>query len=264
MEVKILDKNNLPSPQPIPKQALDLTNKRFYNYTVLYYVYSKNQRPYWLCLCDCGNYFIRERSSITRKDKPSKSCGCLSKQVASKTHRNKLIGYKTGKLTVIEDAGINTKDGHSLWKCQCECGNTTIVSSCNLKSGSVQSCGCLGRSSGEYNIANQLTNYNIEFKQEYSFEDLKGDKQKLRFDFAVFKDHNLKFLVEFQGIQHRLNAFQKIECVFAKDLERDKKKKDYCKNHNIPLYEIWYDENLFKKLDEILIKEGLILNGKRI
>ena len=262
MPKNILDKNNLPPPQPIPKQAIDLTNKRSHYYTVLYYAYSKNWSPYWVCLCDCGNYFIRDRASITRKDKPVYSCGCYSKKKASEIHRNKLISYKSGKLTVIEDTGKSTIDGHSLWKCQCDCGNITYVSSCNLKSKSVQSCGCLGHSSGEYFIATTLDELNIKYKQEYSFSDLKGDKQKLRFDFAIFnKENQLKFLLEFQGIQHKMNAFQKSEEEFLKDLERDEKKKIYCKENNIKLYEIWYYDDIEKELYTILNTEGLLYNG---
>ena len=50
-----------------------------------------------------------------------------------------LRGQKFNKLTVIERIdGKRTK-----WKCQCECGNITEVSSANLKSGAVKSCGCL-------------------------------------------------------------------------------------------------------------------------
>lgn len=53
-----------------------------------------------------------------------------------------LTGKKYNKLTVIERAE-NTKNGQSRWKCICECGNTTIVASSNLKNGEVKSCGCL-------------------------------------------------------------------------------------------------------------------------
>ena len=31
----------------------------------------------------------------------------------------------------------------AFWECECECGNTAIVSASNLKSGNTRSCGCL-------------------------------------------------------------------------------------------------------------------------
>lgn len=55
-----------------------------------------------------------------------------------------LIGQIFGRLTVIERAE-NAKDGHARWKCQCSCGNITIVNSNVLKRGHAQSCGCLSK-----------------------------------------------------------------------------------------------------------------------
>lgn len=53
-----------------------------------------------------------------------------------------LAGQRFGRLTVKEEAGKNNS-GNYLWKCQCDCGNKTTVSGCNLHNGSTNSCGCL-------------------------------------------------------------------------------------------------------------------------
>ena len=53
-----------------------------------------------------------------------------------------LTGQKFGKLTVIERHGID-KHGHAAWRCKCECGSETVVSSLYLKKGDTKSCGCL-------------------------------------------------------------------------------------------------------------------------
>lgn len=53
-----------------------------------------------------------------------------------------LTGQKFAKLTVIKRAE-NAKNGNVRWECVCECGNKTIVTGGNLKSGTVKSCGCL-------------------------------------------------------------------------------------------------------------------------
>ena len=37
----------------------------------------------------------------------------------------------------------NDKDKHDKWLCQCDCGNTTVVRSNNLRVGLTKSCGCL-------------------------------------------------------------------------------------------------------------------------
>lgn len=54
----------------------DLTGKKFGNLTVLYRdMNPKYNRPYWVCLCDCGN-IISVRGSHLVSDS-TKSCGCL-------------------------------------------------------------------------------------------------------------------------------------------------------------------------------------------
>lgn len=52
-----------------------------------------------------------------------------------------LTGKTFGKLTVVEKTG--TKNGVSIWKCRCECGNIKNVRGCNLTSKNTKSCGCL-------------------------------------------------------------------------------------------------------------------------
>lgn len=53
-----------------------------------------------------------------------------------------LIGQRFERLIVIEYAGRD-KGYHSKWLCKCDCGNRVIVAGYNLKSGAIQSCGCL-------------------------------------------------------------------------------------------------------------------------
>lgn len=53
-----------------------------------------------------------------------------------------LTGMKFYRLLVLEQIGKN-KWGDILWKCLCDCGNFTLVSTKHLKSGEVKSCGCL-------------------------------------------------------------------------------------------------------------------------
>lgn len=55
---------------------------------------------------------------------------------------NDLTGMAFGRLKVIEQNG-RTSDRHILWKCKCECGKFTNVSSRELRSGKTKSCGCL-------------------------------------------------------------------------------------------------------------------------
>ena len=160
-----------------------------------------------------------------------------------------LIGQKFGKLTVIERIpGLNGTRGK--WKCSCECGGETITDSNKLLSGHSQSCGCL-QSSGEMKIANFLTENNLLFKKEYSFNDLKR-KNVLRFDFALFdKNNKLLALIEYDGIQHfnKNNIFYNEEII-----ENDNSKNEYCLLNNIILFRIKYNEDIEERMREIICK----------
>ena len=52
-----------------------------------------------------------------------------------------LTGIRFGKLIVLEKAP-NQKH-KTMWKCKCDCGNTSFVITSNLTSNKVNSCGCL-------------------------------------------------------------------------------------------------------------------------
>ncbi len=57
-----------------------------------------------------------------------------------------LIGQRFGRLIVIDKINIeNGSRKNSKWLCQCDCGNTTIVAGCGLRSkkNPIRSCGCL-------------------------------------------------------------------------------------------------------------------------
>lgn len=52
-----------------------------------------------------------------------------------------LINKKFNRLTIIEKTN-QRKSRSIIWKCSCECGNITYVSSTNLVKGYIKSCGC--------------------------------------------------------------------------------------------------------------------------
>ena len=53
-----------------------------------------------------------------------------------------LTGQRFGRLVVIERVE-NDRYGRTRWRCGCDCGNKTIVSSGDLVNGETKSCGCL-------------------------------------------------------------------------------------------------------------------------
>lgn len=52
-----------------------------------------------------------------------------------------LVGEQFGRLTVIKKEQSD-KNGHSMWRCRCSCGNEVIVLGTSLKRGLTKSCGC--------------------------------------------------------------------------------------------------------------------------
>lgn len=57
-----------------------------------------------------------------------------------------LIGLRFNYLVVIERAGRDNTGKNATWKCLCDCGNETIVTTSHLKSGHTTSCGCIKKS----------------------------------------------------------------------------------------------------------------------
>ncbi len=111
-----------------------------YNFwTIIDKAPSRNKHTYWLCQCQCGT--IRAVLGTDLKNNKSKSCGCI-KSITQSHNLKDEVGNKYGRLTVVARAE-NTPGGKARWKCQCECGNETIVSGVDLRGGKVQSCGCL-------------------------------------------------------------------------------------------------------------------------
>lgn len=55
------------------------------------------------------------------------------------------IGDKYGRLTVVAREGSKKRKGYSraMWLCLCECGGEKVVSSRDLTTGRVRSCGCM-------------------------------------------------------------------------------------------------------------------------
>lgn len=89
------------------------------------------------------------------------------------------------------------------------------------------------------------------FSTQYTFPDLVGvGGGRLRFDFAIFLNNQLDCLIEYNGLQHYEKPQGKWGEEWEKLIENDKRKKEYCKKHCIPLKIIKYDQD-FTILDLI-------------
>lgn len=226
----------------------DLTGKIFGKLTVL----SKNNEfgdsnhSYQDCQCECGKITTVRRDALI--EGKTKSCGCNSYRMAGIKNMDDLTGEKFGKLTVINrDFERTDASKQAFWWCVCDCGEKISVGRGSLKSGATRSCGCL-KSKGEEKISQILNDNKIPHIKGYTFDDLKGKKNKLKFDFAIFELDNLVCLIECQGEQH-YNPVDHFggEKQFLRQQSYDNKKREYCKQHNLRLIEIPYWD--FDKID---------------
>lgn len=131
----------------------NLSGKKFGHLRVLERENDIGSLPIWKCQCDCGNIISVYASNLRTGN--TKSCGCLSRKMASEKIRTDLSGRKYGKLNVIqriEDKKTKNNENVACYKCLCDCGKYINVRGSNLTSGHTTSCGC---NSSRNNIGNQ-------------------------------------------------------------------------------------------------------------
>ena len=117
--------------------------------------------------------------------------------------------------------------------------------------GHITSCGCRKSSSHEDKIRLLLHDLDISFVEQYRFPDCKY-KYTLPFDFAVFNNGTLSFLIEYDGKQH----FTPLRCFGGLDgydgtHKRDMIKDQYCQTNNIHLLRLPYtltDDEIKEKI----------------
>ena len=114
-----------------------------------------------------------------------------------------------------------------------------------------QRCPICKETKGERAIRKFLEKENISFVEQKRFEDLK-DIRKLSFDFYI---PSLSILIEYQGEYHdgtimKSNSYYQTAEDFESQQKRDSIKKQYAKENNYNLIEIWYWD--YDRIDEIL------------
>lgn len=208
------------------------------------------------CLCDCGNRVDVPATWI--KSGNTKSCGCLNKETLTELWLIDLTGRRFGKCVVLRRAEKNyvSPKGQedAQWICLCDCGNEFIARGSNLRNGHTWCCGCKRKSSkAETIIEEYLSENNINHKRNYKFDDLRSRKNwKLPFDFALLdQNDNLLSLIEYQGEQHSV-ARKNDMFGYEQRTYTDKAKREYCKQNNIPLYEIDYTQEITHALSDII------------
>ena len=232
----------------MPKK-IDLTDKRFGKLTVLSQaenIQTPNGRSHvaWNCQCDCGNFCVARSDNL--RNGHTLSCGCIAmenRRRAGLGRKLSLEGKCFGKLLVQEDSGKRDNRGGVIWKCLCDCGNITFISTSNLtrKKEATISCGC-AKSKGEEKIISLLIEMQIPFITQKRFESciFPETNKQLVFDFYL-PEQNL--LIEYDGEQH-FHEVRNDRYDFQGLQKRDAFKNNWCLENNIDLIRIpYYDFN---------------------
>lgn len=184
------------------------------------------------------------------KDKVRKQTG--RDAVVADRSKSIKVGDKFGAFVVTKILSSTEFGGHqsrAIIKCSI-CGAERECLYHHLMNFNV-ACECFkSHSSGEILVKNYLDTHSYDYKTEYVFEELRGTGGGLlRYDFALFKDGELKCLIEYDGEQH----FQEAGSYFNERGQvqiHDNIKNQYALTYNIPLLRIPFTDAY--KVDEIL------------
>ena len=156
--------------------SIDITNKKFGRLKVLERAgKSAHGDILWKCMCKCGNIATPTYSSLVSGN--TRSCGCLHKEILIANNKNRksdIFNKRFGRLLVIGESEVKSKDGHYKWICKCDCGTELLVSGNSLVRGVTKSCGCINRErllgGGETHIGwkGGVNKYNITLFKTYA------------------------------------------------------------------------------------------------
>lgn len=218
---------------------------------------------YWKCQCTiCGKEFESSTTDINRHDHAY--CDHQGQGHPGGRAPSLTVGMIFGNLTVKEYLGDRQ------WKCQCTCGRFTTKRTDLLTTGKVYACPvCSGVSKGEAKLYDLLTNMDIDFEQQKTFDTcrFKDTNALAKFDFFL---SDLNILIEYNGEQHygyhvsNGKPGWNNEENFKATQERDRQKIEWCKKNDFPLLIIPYtdfnildEDYLQEKIDELIIKNNI-------
>ena len=229
-------------------KLIDLTGQDFGLWHVLKRAENnKTGHAIWLCQCmGCGET-IKPVDGTHLRSGSSKGCRkCQQKKIAQaniKHEEGKTYGFLFIERIATEEEKPRQDKTGVYWNCTCtKCGRkNVIVLGDYLRNGDTKSCGCIN-SFNENKICQILDKLNFKYVQQQTFKDLisaSGTYGGLRFDFAIYNQNTLSYIIEYDGIQH----FERGHFPNTFDIthKNDLLKNQYCFTHNIPLIRIPYD-----------------------
>lgn len=196
--------------------------------------------------------------NITWKASPSSilnGCGCNMcgkdklKESNSKSHEQYLAELKNIRSNIVPIERYNGANTSILHKCLIHDYVWKTTPSYILNSrGNCPKCS-IHRSKGEIEICEWLQSHNISYEIQHKYPDCK-DIRELPFDVYI-PDRNC--CIEFDGLQHEKPIlFFGGQEGFDIRQKHDKIKDEYCKNNDISLLRISYNQNIEEELNNFL------------
>lgn len=230
-------------------RVIDLTGQDFgYWHVIERTNNSPRGEAYWLCECAKCKKIKPVKGSHLRKGVTTQCKECAFKEIQQakvKNEQDKVYGFLYVERRATEEEKPRHDKTGAYWICKClNCGKENIVVFGDyLRNGDVQSCGCI-KSTNESKISSMLDTLCIQYNKQQTFKNLKSNTNyPLYFDFGIYNNNNLIYLLEYDGEPHfnYNNRGWNTEESFKKRRERDLIKNKYCFDNNIPLIRIPYD-----------------------
>ena len=196
----------------------------------------------------CGHIFDRSYDNIRASKYKCPKCNKQGYKRDNEQYKYEVSNAENGEYIPLEDyinCDTKVKIKHIV------CGHDFYMTP-NKFINCGRRCPYCNTSKGEAAISKYLTNNDIKFEIQYTFDDLKGDYDFLRFDFKVY-NNNSEYLLEYDGEFHYQIVYS--EDNFNRQQRYDKLKNEYCKKHNYKLIRIpyWEFDNIENILNDILI-----------
>lgn len=195
----------------------------------------------------CGHeYFVRPVKFINGQRCPN----CRGKRIA-KSKRKSQEDFEKQVMTMFqEEYTVVGEYKNAVTKIKIKhnkCGNLWDVAAGSFLLG--HGCPRCNSSKGEKIIEQYLKEQGIDYIPQYVFKDCRNILP-LKFDFAVFENDKINFLIEYQGEQH----YKPVDCFggeheFKKVVARDVIKQKYCKEKGLDLFLISYQQDIKHQLD---------------
>ena len=127
--------------------------------------------------------------------------------------RKDITGKRYGMLRAISPTGEVDKSGNAYWNCECDCGNTIVVSLRNLRNKQTKSCGCLKTINGK-KLGAITRNHCVDGSDPYKLygdKPRKNNKSGYRGVSLNKRTNRYAADITFKGKQHHLGEFDTAE-----------------------------------------------------